>query len=166
MPTFTDPRALARHMKQRGQIIRRAVFAETEDTANEALRIAHRLTSGVYRQEQFNRMGHPFARRFRPESRGIGRRYGHAGTFPLLPINVQSGRLRRSFRKLRRPGRDKGEVVWIITNTAPHARFILSPTGTRHMIPRPFWAELSRQTQQHGRRHVVAAFRRAASSRF
>ncbi len=165
MPKFTDPRALSGHIRRRGEVIRRAVFAETEDTANEALRTAQRLTSGPYRQEQFNRMGHPFARRFNPASKGIGRRFFHAGVFPLLPINAQSGQLRRSFRKLRRPGRDKSEVVFIITNTAPHARFILSPTGTRYQVPRPFWKELTRLTRQYGQRHTIAAFRRASSAR-
>lgn len=65
------------------------------------------------------------------------------GTVNPLPINVQSGELRRSFMQTKRGGKDL--VVWMGFRSK-HAKFVLSPTGTSKMIYRGFYSRSKNST--------------------
>lgn len=106
----------------------------------------YELTSGKITTKTLRRLGHPFGRGQAPQKRGQGNanlaprhtpkarltKVGMRGKVPSLPINAQSGRLRRSFRV-----NDSANVVGL-SNSAPYARYILSPVGTKYMIGRGF----------------------------
>jgi hypothetical protein len=112
-------------------------------------------------------MGHPFAREGsaargikgkdkQAKFKGYGKRYSFQSTNKQgnvvsqsqtqvkakgkvnpLPINKQTGELRRSFFKTKYGGKDR--VVWMGFRS-PHAKYVLSPTGTKHMIYRGFYS--------------------------
>jgi hypothetical protein len=63
--------------------------------------------------------------------------------FPRLPINVRSGRLKRSIRVFRYK-RSAGDV-YRLQFTAPHSKFVLAPRGTKKMVPRGFWREMRKR---------------------
>jgi hypothetical protein len=117
----------------------------------EAIKPAMQLTSGAITTKQLAEADHPFARRNRSASgrlrRGSTREIREArravGRFPKLPINRQTGALQRAIRI---QSRQAGEGVWrlYIDVNHPHAA-VLSPQGTRHMIPRGFVEELQRR---------------------
>jgi hypothetical protein len=68
-----------------------------------------------------------------------------AGQLPLLPINVQSGRLLNSIRKRKilafaRQSYDVGP-----DSSAGNSIWVLVPTGTRKMVARGIWDEIERR---------------------
>lgn len=130
-------------------------------------------------------MGHPFARQG-SAARGIvknkkqfktyGNRYGYQSTTKKgvvnasrtqvskgkvdpLPINVQTGQLRRSYFRTKYSGRDK--VVWMGFRS-PHAKAVLSPTGTKKMIYRGFYSK-SRNSTSPRDLGIIAQRHRARS---
>lgn len=112
------PAGLAQLRRRTGQSLKNEYRGMERALRDYALR----QVSGRISQYELKRLGHPYARR-----RG-------RPTLSPLPINVQSGRLRRSFRTFRRR-----ELVTQMQFTARHAKYVLSETGTRRMVPRGFW---------------------------
>jgi hypothetical protein len=102
------------------------------------------MMSGRISARQLRRMGHPFGRGSNPEQRRLGlrsmrgaapavaRRESASSAVPKLPINAQTGWLRNSVRAVRTP------EGWSVQASAPHAKFILHPLGTRKMVGRGF----------------------------
>lgn len=111
--------------------------------ANDTKKYARDLLSGIYRKEDLNRFGNP---------------YGRSAAFPFkaLPINVDTGRLRDSL-KFTWSSRN-GVTTYRISNTAPYSAFILSPTGTRNMITRPFWDALDIYYSEQVKRKLLKTF--------
>lgn len=106
----------------------------------------HDQTGGQVKSKTLAAMGHPFGRMATGGMRNITK--GRAGSFSdaglkgqvtkkgvvrPLPINVQTGRLRRAITLQGPSGRLK---VYKLYSAAPHAKYVLSPTGTRKMIAR------------------------------
>jgi hypothetical protein len=113
---------------------RRSLFIEHEALVKEMRAEAERLTSGSVKTRTLRRIGHPFSRR-RPMP-----------GFPRLPINEQSGQLRRSIRLIPMTSSD-GRRGWRLQYTSPHA-IVLKRRGTKNMVARGFWTAM--------RRHYVA----------
>lgn len=107
------------------------------------------LTSGTITTRELRRMGHPFARsssvagasrgivkgdvkKWRLSS-GVKGQITARGMVNRLPINVQTGRLRSSITL---SGPTGGQREYRLFAAAPHARYVLSPKGTRRMVPR------------------------------
>lgn len=116
----------------------------------EAIKPAIALTSGTISAAQMAEAGHPFARRSRDrtgrlkrgrtaEIRAVRRAIGR---LPRLPINRQSGELQKSLKVTVR----SGGGVWrlYLDTNSPHA-IVLSPQGTKTMVPRGFVEELQRR---------------------
>jgi hypothetical protein len=148
-------------------------------------------TGGGLSKKALRAMGHPFARSAPGSSaarnikgadkqkkfKGYGKRYafqstnkqgkvvtqsktqvGAKGKVSPLPINKQTGELRRTFFKTKYGGKDK--VVWMGFR-APHAKYVLSPTGTKKMIYRGFYSKSRNST---GRDVGIIAQRHRARS--
>ncbi len=127
----------------------RRVFAE--GIAKPGVQDHYDLTSGSISAKTLAKLGHPFGRGQSPQKRGAGNmnlarratskkklaKAGMRGRVPLLPINVQSGRLRRSFRVV-----GTGTSV-SVNNSAPYARYILNPQGTKYMVGRGFGGQIA-----------------------
>lgn len=108
----------------------RSIRMETDQLLGVMHGAAIDLTSGTISTRELRRRGHPFARRGSTSIRTAT---------PLLPINFQTGRLQRSLRTFRRP------FGWQLQFTAPEAKFVLAPGGTKLMVPRKFWTEMRRR---------------------
>lgn len=93
-------------------------------TKTELKKVAVELTSGRIPQSWI-KLVHPFARRHgRPLA-------------PLLPINIDTGRLRAGWRFRQRKKRSG-----TLYNVASYTRYILSRRGTQLMFARGFWNAL------------------------
>ena len=140
----------------------------TEDMARMGLKVAAELTSGDIKTRTLRRMGHPLARRgnvaasvstksgviqggkgvgrMRSATRSVRERNGIRGKgVPLLPINIQSGRLHASFRIKKGPPRGVRIYFDLVSVGVRYAKWILSPSGTRKMIGRGIITELVRR---------------------
>lgn len=146
----------------------RDIKAANEDMARMGLLDAAELTSGGIKERELRRMGHPFARRsnvsgvvkvlggstgggkgigrMRGASRGQRARSGIGGKrVPLLPINIQTGRLHASFRVTKGSGGRYRVYADLVSTGVPYAKYILHPSGTRKMIGRGIQRELERR---------------------
>lgn len=102
------------------------------------------VTSGTLTKKDLARLGHPFGRgssaakstakgAMRGASKARRTRVGITGVVPLLPINKQSGKLRRgSF--MRRTS--SAPLTFVVGSDAPYAKYIFSPVGTKKMVGR------------------------------
>lgn len=136
---FTRPVDLARHKEMQLRKLWRGSEAEFDQIVRDSLQDGINLTGGSIRQKTLNKLGNPFGRGPRPNSfAGGGLKRGSRTKIPNLPINMQSGRLRRSWY-VQRQGN-----TWKLGNRAPHAKFILSPWGTRKMVGREIWGHPSK----------------------
>jgi hypothetical protein len=125
-------------------VTRRLMLKIANGLKEEAIKPAKELTSGSISTKQLAAADHPFARRNRTDSGRLRRsnnpnvRAARAsvGRFPKLPINKQTGELQKAIKM---QVRQAGEGVWRLTLTAnsPHA-VVLSPQGTRTMVPRGY----------------------------
>lgn len=165
MSVYTSPVALAHGQMQRFLAVqhshREAHLALVAESHSDHLEFTH----GGVSTKQLRQMGHPFARsgagargivkataaignsyvgsslkkgggyKFRKQSQ-IQKAKGKQVLSPL-PINLQKGSLRKSLFKTPPAGAD--HVVYI-GFAARHARFVLSPKGTRKMIARGFYS--------------------------
>lgn len=145
MARFTSASDLAKHQRRRADTARRSMDATTREQAQIALKEAQVLTKGGTKQSVLTAAGHPFRK---SRLRGIASKIGGKGrslmaSFPLLPINFQTGRLYRSWRVFAR--RTGDTVAYRLQNMAKHGKFVLRPGGTKYMVDRGFWAELQRR---------------------
>ncbi len=96
------------------------------------------LTGGNVSKRELRRLGHPFAR-----SGAKGRRRGRLAK---LPINVQTGRLRSSIRRIHMSM--KSEQEWRIgfdRAKAGKSVLVLSKAGLKRMVPRGFEQEVRKR---------------------
>src|ERR1044072_4256940 len=104
------------------------------------------LTSGGISRSTLRKLGHPFGRSSAGRARGVSQkikdRTKFRGSVPLLPINRQTGGLQRS---LRVTGPAGSGHAYSVAFTADYAAFVLSPTGTRPMVARGFYAEIRKR---------------------
>jgi hypothetical protein len=108
-------------------------------------------TDGGLSKKDLKRIGHPYARNGLSQ-RGItknaksvagrtsiasGMKQVRGRSVAALPINRQTGKLRRSFFVIGPSGKDKTVQMGF---RAPYAKYVLSPTGTQRMISRGFYS--------------------------
>lgn len=117
---------------------------------DQALADAIALTGGSISSKRLRKLGHPFAR-----SKGKALLSGRVSTkskVPLLPINVQSGRLRRAFKSRLYPK----QGFDIVVKNVPYAKYILSSRGTEKMIARGLKEEVVRRLKARQKAHLDA----------
>ena len=127
-----------------------------QDLAIQGLADMVQLTGGRLSKRDLRRMGGPYARgssdpksALFSKARGSTRRIVAKGRkvrqpAPLLPINAQSNRLRRSMRLTRVSG---GTQAFAVGPDASAGRSInvLKPGGTKNMVARGFWEEVRKR---------------------
>lgn len=143
---FTSPTALKNHQKKRFAKMQLGQQRVHKELATQGERDFVGATGGQIKSKTLAAMGHPFGRMssggMRNIVKGQSGKFGSAGlkgqvskkgVVRPLPINVQSGRLRRAITLQGPAGRAS---TYKLYSAAPHARFVLSPTGTKKMVAR------------------------------
>lgn len=154
MRKFTRPIDLARHKEQQLRKMRGSFEQEFDKIVRESMQDGINLTGGGLSLKRLRKMGHPYGRGPRPNTFSGGGLKRGAGRMkaPNLPINQQSGRLRRSWH-VKRTG-----LTWVLSNKARHHKYILSPWGTRKMVGRGLWGSRRFTGQPDG---LMARYSRA-----
>lgn len=143
---FTSLPALQRHQMKRFARMQLGQQRVHRELASQGERDFVGSTGGQIKSKTLAAMGHPFGRMatggMRNIVKGQSGKFGSAGlkgqvskkgVVRPLPINVQSGRLRRAITLQGPAGHFS---TYRLYSAAPHARFVLSPTGTRKMVAR------------------------------
>lgn len=157
---FHSPIAYMRHKRKQLAGIRFNQRVEFEKIARASLTDGIELTGGHVSSRQLRRMGHPFGRGVSASAstRG-GLKRGSRTRIANLPINIQSGQLRRGWHL---SNRSVGTTQrYVLGNRARHARYILSPSGTRRMVGRGIWGHSSFTRVEGGPMGVMARRARA-----
>lgn len=143
MRTFTNPNDLRKHKQAQLAGMRINYYAEVQKIAQESVQDGINLSNGRITTKQLRAMGHPYGRGISAAaSTPGGLKRGSRRKAPLLPINQQSGQLRRGWN-MRTMG-SGAKRVYVVGNKAKHARYILSPWGTKKMVGRTIWGHPSK----------------------
>lgn len=135
MARYSDPVALYRAQKKYFDDYPKTVQQMFRVIVAEARNDALQLTSGSVGKGELRKLGHPFGRRASGRLRG---------KLPILPINVQSGNLRRSLNMKLLWRNIRGESYGLYFSTG-YAKYIISKGGTKFMIARGFQTELEKR---------------------
>lgn len=125
-----------------------------------ALKEAQKLTSGTTSKAALRAAGHPFRKnRLRSIGKKLSGTKSTFASFPLLPINRQTGALYRAWRIFQR--HTSGGLIFRLQNMSRHGKFVLNPGGTKNMTDRGFWVELQRRVIPKARKIAQDALKRA-----
>ena len=134
MPRFTDVTAFHQFMSRKLDHWKQTVQIEHANLVDEMIDVMKQDLSGTVSTKELARLGHPFGR-----TRG-GRKRGRVRN---LPINEQTGKLKRSLSRKRLDLASK--ITYEVGFTAPYSKYILNPSGTRKMVGRGYWREIEKQ---------------------
>lgn len=170
MGVFTRPDQLRLRQIQRFEGVKLTIDQATEELAKGGQEDFHSQTVGRLTTAMLRRIKHPYARRprvlnvqklsgFRGYQKGKVAQVTKAGRVADLPINRQTGRLKRGIRLTRRKNGSQFDLYSI----APHARFVLAVGGTKYMRPRGLLGPTGLIRKRHKARHagIVLAVRKA-----
>lgn len=181
MSVYQRPADLAKAQQKRFDAMKLNQLSAHKELIDQGAADHMLYTGGGISKKALRQMGHPFARNGASQ-RGIVknkdkfRTYGNRYTFlsttkkgvvtdsktqvsrgriDPLPINRQSGKLRQSFFKTKQTGANHRVQMGFRVN---HAKYVLSPTGTKKMIHRGFYSKskATKNLQDYGiiaRRH-------------
>lgn len=148
---MTKPAQLRARMKKRAAAVLYGMGQAHRDLYQGGRDDHAQYTSGRVSTAQLRAMGHPFGRKVTGGVRGVQNGAtnrslsGHAkrkgnqirrGKLRRLPINRQTGGLRRSFFQTVEQGPDRTVEMGF---RAPYAAYVLGPKGTRKMVARGFY---------------------------
>ncbi len=151
MANWTSAKALAVSQAARFAVLNRSIRAQHRQMVESMAQDAQELTSGTVSTATLRALGHPFSRRL-ARSRGGASKAISASGISRLPINQQTGRLKRSARII--PETTAHGQSFRFQFTAPHAKFVLAPGGTRRMVARGFWPEMRRRWRPKNRKLI------------
>jgi hypothetical protein len=167
---FTRPDQLLLRQRDRFAGVKVTIREATEALAEGGQEDFHSQTVGRLTTAMLRRIKHPYARRprvlniqklsgFRGYQKGKVAQVTTRGRVADLPINRQTGRLKRGIRLARK----KGGTEFDLYSEAPHARFVLAVGGTKHMRPRGLLGPKGLIRKRHKARHagIVLAVRKA-----
>lgn len=151
---FTKGIDLANHQLKRLVAMKATVAQSVRLMRKLGEQDARELSSGALTPKQTRSA---FARgRSAAVSTSTGRKRGLA---PLLPINIQSGRLKRSMTS-----RSRGQNAFeTLSRTVPYAKYILAEAGTRKMVARGLKKEATRRLKARQMAHVQYFVRKQRS---
>lgn len=156
MGVYTRPAQLmAAQAKKYQQDAPKSIAGVTYDLAKLGRRDLWESVSGPLKEKVLRAMGHPYAKRARSQAQlasasriakgGVGlvqnrvRQVSRSGRVLPLPINVQTGELRRGIfvKRVR-------ENTYDVGSSAAHAKRQFAPKGTKYMISRQAMGERMR----------------------
>lgn len=162
MAVFRSAQVLANSQQNRSRKVVHAWKIEHKKMAGDLGRDMQDMVSGSVKTKELRRRGHPFGRRKGRISLKLYRNTGRKQTWragpksrvptPLLPINLQSGRLRRSFRIIPQTG--IGVQSFRLQFTARHSKFVLAQGGTKKMVARGYWSAVRVAWKSRNRKMV------------
>ena len=135
MARYSDPVALYRSQKAYFDKFPKTVREMFRTIVAEGRNDAVQLTSGTVSSSTLRKMGHPFGRSSSGKLRG---------GIPTLPINVQSGKLRKSVNMKLLWRNVRGESYGLYFSVG-YAKYILSKGGTKFMVARGFQGEMEKR---------------------
>ena len=144
MAVYTSAAEMAKARRARAGNLNDAIRRTVDKAADIIEQEATVLTSGTISSATLAALGHPYSR-------------ARPGSLPRLPINKQSGDLQRSARF--KPFGGAGYAGFSFSYAAEYAKYILSPTGTKRMVARPFFAELVKRARPRLEKMAVAEWR-------
>ena len=140
--TYSSFGAYGRKLKLRGVRVSFAMAKMADAVGKDVLTEAKAKMSGNIKTVTLKKAGHPFGhKRGRKWSQNRRVRLSAGGAFPKLPINEQTGKLKRNTRLHRT--RFGGKV----SSNADYAKFILAEDGTRRMVARGYNQHMRRATK-------------------
>lgn len=162
MAVFTSAIKLAKHQSTRARIAGRSQETAHAWLAKEGRADMRSLTQGPLKQDQLDAMGNPFAHSglVKGAQRGGKRGFKSSlkgqvtakGFVSHLPINKQSGRL---FSGINLDGPAGWNRTYKLFSDAPHAKFVLNPSGTKLMVPRGLLGPTGELRKRHKARKQV-----------
>lgn len=143
-----NPKRIALALRRRAIGLESVVREAEKQTAEEGLKIARFLSTGLYTLQALARMGHP---------------YRQGGSPPADPavINYHRGVFYRGW-KVRAPRKSGGVLVTKLVNDSPIAKFLSA--GTRRMIARPILKAIRKRLTSKRRKFLTAALKRSRES--
>jgi hypothetical protein len=158
MAIYTRPADIMRAQEARFRRMGVAMLDVHRELVRGGKRDAAEATGGAISTKDLKAMGHPFGRVGGQGSGTIGRgiqgdrkrfsgkgdkgQITTKGVVKPLPINKQTGKLRDSFFL---NGPTGPNHVYDMGFAAPYATFVLSPSGTKRMIPRGYFEFIKRR---------------------
>jgi hypothetical protein len=148
MGVYTTPTQLWLAQRNRFTRVMHKQAEYHDELAKAGLEDFREATDGPLKSSRLRAMGHPYART------GLGQRgaKGNAssslkgqvsrGMVRPLPINVQSGQLRRMTRLV---GPSGAKREYLLGSWAAHAKFVLKRGGTKTMVDRGIWDHLKKR---------------------
>lgn len=141
MSTYRDIRKLAIAQRRRFAIIKASMETGHAALAKAGHEDLQENTGGRISSKTLRRLGHPFGRGPMPDGGKLQRASQRAKTkaeigrskVPMLPINRQSGQLRRGIFFRRTNG---GAQAFSLGSSARHNKYIFNPAGTKKMVGR------------------------------
>jgi hypothetical protein len=141
LSVYRDVRTLAIAQRKRLRATQATMEKGHTMIAIEGREDLHELTAGKISSKTLRKLGHPYGRGSSPGAGKLQRASGRAKTkaatgrasVPLLPINKQSGKLRRGIFLRRSSG---GKQAYALGSGARHAKYIMNPAGTSKMVGR------------------------------
>lgn len=147
MAVHSSYKGYSQAMLAKAKRIEDAMRAANAEIDREMKKAAHQAMSGTISTQTLRRLGHPFGRgrrrataKVKRAGRTVGRVRGSVrGKAPLLPINAQTGKLRRSLRASVHGGEHR------LTVNTRYAKFVLGKGGTTKMVDRGFDAYMKKR---------------------
>lgn len=162
MPVFHSASALANSQQSRSHKVVRAWKIEHKRMVDTMGKFMQDTVSGPIKTKELRRRGHPFGRRRGRISLKLYQNTGRKQTFragpksrvptPLLPINYQTGKLRRSFRII--PQMGMGVQSFRLQFTARHSKFVLAQGGTKKVVARGYWSAVRTEWKSRNKKMV------------
>ena len=149
MGVYTTPTQLAVAQKQRFMRVMHKQEEVHTELARAGLDDFLEAVSGPLSSKQLRRMGHPYAktglgpRGTKPGAQSsLKGQITKGGFVKPLPVNVQSGQLRRLTRLTGPSGVNR---EYTLGSYAKHARFVLRRGGTKRMVERPVFDHVKKR---------------------
>ena len=167
MGVYTTIPSYIRKQQSRLATAKLSFMQAHEYLATEGRKDFQRQTGGPLKKTTLRRMGHPYARAggtVAGAGRGAkagsySRRTGLKGQITKrgqvrpLPINIQSGKLRRGIKL---DGPNGNQRTYRLYADAPYAKYVLAISGTKRMVPRGLLGPRGHLRRTHLlRKHVM-----------
>lgn len=167
MGVFSTPAGLARHQRKRGILTVKNISEAHTVLATQGKRDFQALTSGGLKAKTLKAMGHPYAKLGGAvtgaargttkdgnwKKKGYKKQVTRAGMVRRLPINIQTGKLRR---EIQLDGPQGSSKTYRLYSRASYAKYVLALDGTDRMVARGLKGPQGELRRRHkARKHTM-----------